>query len=97
MIRTSSSVVPGRATSTKFTGTRYSPMMRRFGIVASASWVVLTPPSIEFSIAIIAATLRPETTSSSASPTLLTDRHGLPTASGTCASAASVNVPAGPR
>ena len=50
-----SSVVPRGATSTKFTGTRYSPMIRRPGSVARASWVVETPPSIEFSIAIIAA------------------------------------------
>ncbi len=64
---------------------------------ARASWVADTPPSTEFSIAIMAATLRPFTTSSSASPTLLTGRHLLPTASGTCASATSVNVPAGPR
>ncbi len=66
-------------------------------MIASASCATLTPPSIEFSIAIIAATLRPSTTSSSASPTLLTDRQVLPAASGTCLSAASVNVPAGPR
>ncbi len=75
---TSASVVPLRATSTKFTGTRYSPMIRRFGMTASASCATLTPPSIEFSIAIIAATLRPSTTSSSASPTLLTERQVLP-------------------
>ncbi len=72
-------------------------MMRRFGMLARASCVALTPPSMEFSIAIIAATLRPATTSSSASPTLLTERHVLPAASGTCLSAASVKVPAGPR
>ena len=66
-------------------------------MLASASWVALTPPSTEFSIAIMAATLRPATTSSSASPTLLTERQVLPAASGTWASAASVNVPAGPR
>ena len=83
MIFTSARVVPGRATSTKFTGTRYSPMMRKFGMFASASCVALTPPSIEFSIAIIAATLRPCTTSSSASPTLLTGCHTLPAASET--------------
>ena len=34
-------------------------MMRRPGMLARASWVALTPPSTEFSIAIIAATLRP--------------------------------------
>ncbi len=72
-------------------------MMRSPGMVASASCATLTPPSIEFSIAIIAATLRPSITSSRASPTLLTERHGLPAASGTCLSAASVKVPAGPR
>jgi hypothetical protein len=97
MTLTSARTVPLLATSTKFTGTRYSPMIRRFWIVARASCVALTPPSTEFSIAIIAAMLRPLTTSSSASPTLLTERQVLPAAVGTCASAASVNVPAGPR
>ncbi len=48
-------------------------------------------------MAIIAATLRPATTSASASPTLFTARQCLPRASGTWASAASVNVPDGPR
>ena len=71
--------------------------MRRPGIVARASCAVETPPSIEFSIAIIAASDRPSTTSASASPTLRTDRQFWLRASGTCASAASVNVPAGPR
>ena len=66
-------------------------------MMASASWVALTPPSTLFSIAIIAPTLRPVTTSSSASPTLFTERQVGPSASGTCASAAQVNVPAGPR
>ena len=74
---TSSSFVPGRATSTNSTGTRYSPTMRRPGIVARASCAVETPPSIEFSIAIIAASDRPSTTSASASPTLRTGRQML--------------------
>ena len=52
--------------------------MRSPGMVASASCATETPPSIEFSIAIIAATLRPATTSASASPTLLTERQCLP-------------------
>ena len=60
MTRTSASVVPGRATSTKSTGTRYSPTIRRPAMFASASCVALTPPSMLFSIAIIAPTLRPE-------------------------------------
>ena len=59
--------------------------------------MAVTPPSIEFSIAIIAAVERPLVTSDSASPTLFTDRQCLPAASGTCLSAASVKVPAGPR
>jgi hypothetical protein len=67
------------------------------GMVASASCAVETPPSTEFSIAIIAAPERPSTTSASASPTLRTGRHSWPHASGTWASAASVNVPPGPR
>ena len=94
---TSSSVAPGRPTRTNRTGTRYSPTIRTPGIVASASCAVETPPSTEFSIAIIAASDRPSTTSSRASATLRTDFHTPPRASGTCASAASVNVPAGPR
>ena len=89
--------MPGRATSTKLTGTRYSPTIRSPGIVARASCVVETPPSTEFSIAIIAASLRPWMTSPSASPTLNTGRQSWPRASGTWARAASVNVPAGPR
>ena len=56
-----------------------------------------TPPSTEFSIAIIAAIERPLVTSASASPTLFTERQCFPDASGTCLSAASVKVPAGPR
>ena len=71
--------------------------MRRPGTVASASCVADTPPSTEFSIAIMAATARPLVTSASASPTLFTERQCLPAASGTCLSAASVKVPAGPR
>ena len=66
-------------------------------MVARASCAVETPPSIEFSIAIIAASDRPSTTSASASPTLRTECHTCPRASGTWASAASVKVPAGPR
>jgi hypothetical protein len=66
-------------------------------MLASASCVALTPPSTEFSIAIMAAMLRPDVTSSSASPTLLTLRQFWPAASGTCARAASVKVPVGPR
>jgi hypothetical protein len=58
-------------------------MMRRSGMVASASCVALTPPSIEFSMAIIAAILRPCTTSSSASPTLFTGCQVLPSAATT--------------
>ena len=50
-------------------------MIRSPGMVARASWAVETPPSTEFSIAIIAACERPSTTSASASPTLWTDRH----------------------
>ena len=65
-------------------------------MVARASCAVDTPPSTEFSIAIIAASERPSTTSASASPTLRTGRHSWPRASGTWASAASVKVPAGP-
>ena len=72
-------------------------MICRPGIVASASCATVTPPSIEFSIAIMAASLTPDTTSSSASPTFETGFHSCPTASGTCRSAASVKVPAGPR
>lgn len=72
-------------------------MMRSPGSVASASCVVETPPSIEFSIAIIAASLRPSSTSSRASPTLCTGRQSCPRASATWSSAASVKVPAGPR
>ena len=72
-------------------------MMRRPGTLASASWVAETPPSIEFSMAIIAAMLRPLTTSAKASPTLLTGRQVLPAAASTWARAASVKVPAGPR
>ncbi len=96
-VRTSASAVPCRATSTKSTGTRYSPTIRTPGIRARASWVALTPPSTLFSIAMTAPTERPLTTSSSASPTLLTLRHGLPAAASTSLSAASVKVPAGPR
>ena len=72
-------------------------MMRRPGTVARASCVADTPPSTEFSIAIMAAVERPLVTSASASPTLFTDRQCLPAASGTCLRAASVKVPAGPR
>ena len=72
-------------------------MICRPGIVASASCATVTPPSIEFSIAIIAASLSPRTTSASASPTFATGCHVCPAASGTCFSAASVKVPAGPR
>gem|GEM_PF-4618459 len=89
--------MPGRVTSTKFTGSKYAPMIRRLGTFVSASCVALTPPSIEFSIAIIAAMLRPLVTSSRASPTLLTLFQCAPAASGICLSAASVNVPAGPK
>ena len=97
MTCTSASFVPGRATSTKSTGTRYSPTMRSPGMLASASCAAVTPPSTLFSIAIIAATLRPVSTSSRASPTLLTLRQVLPAASGTWVRAAQVKVPAGPR
>ncbi len=97
MTVTSSMRVPGRATSTKSTFTRYSPTILSPGSVARASRVVVTPPSTEFSIAIIAASLRPSSTSESASPTLCTGRQSCPRASGTCSSAASVKVPAGPR
>ena len=66
-------------------------------MLASASCVALTPPSMLFSIAIIAPTLRPEITSSRASPTLLTERQTWSFASGTWVRAAQVKVPAGPR
>jgi len=59
--------------------------------------VALTPPSTEFSIAIMAATLRPVMTSSNASPTFATLRHTAPSASGTWRRASHVNVPTGPR
>lgn len=92
-----SSLVPRFATSTKRTGTRYSPMICRPGIVANASCATVTPPSTEFSMAIIAASLAPVMTSFKASPMFATGAHSCPCASGTWRSAASVKVPAGPK
>ncbi|OUD88419.1 hypothetical protein BC477_10505 [Clavibacter michiganensis subsp. michiganensis] len=64
---------------------------------ASASCVAVTPPSTEFSMAIMAATEVPDTTSARASEALFTARHVRPRAASTCLSAASVKVPDGPR
>ena len=72
-------------------------MIRSSCPVAIASRVAVTPPSTEFSIGTMAASAEPSRTLSSA---VLTLDDGMRTASaapGTCISAASVKVPAGPR
>ena len=70
--------------------------MRRPGIVARASCAVETPPSTEFSIAIIAAS----TALDDVGERLADVAHRPPVLAaglGHLASAASVKVPAGPR
>jgi hypothetical protein len=65
-------VVPRGATSTKLTGTRYSPTIRRPLDFARASCTLDTPPSTVFSIARIAPSLVPSVTSASACVTFAT-------------------------
>ena len=75
MIFTSLSFVPGLATRLKVTGTRYSPKMRILDVLANASSVALTPPSMEFSTGTIARLALRLITASIASVTLDTGKR----------------------
>jgi hypothetical protein len=65
--------------------------------VASVSRVAVTPPSTEFSIGTTAKSARSARTVSSAETTSICGRYCASSGPATCRSAASVNVPAGPR
>ena len=79
------------------TGTSASRTMTSGSPVARASSVADTPPSTLFSMGTIAASAAPECTACSARSTLAQGSPSAAGQSGTCCSAASVNVPAGPR
>ena len=78
-------------------GTSASRMIRSSWPDAMASSVAVTPPSTEFSMGTMAASADPSRTLSSAVLTLEEGMRTAWTAPGTCISAASVNVPSGPR
>ena len=75
---TESSVVPGRAASTKSTASTTSRVMTSGGDPASSSRVTPSAPPIEFSSGTRAASASPVRTASSASGTLPARRHGGP-------------------
>ena len=86
-----------RTASTKVIGTSASATICSASPLAMASRVVETPPSTEFSMGTIAASAEPERTLSKAALTFAAGMRSEVRASGTCSSAASVKVPAGPR
>ena len=95
---TSSSVVPGRATSTKSTGTRYSPTIRRPGhgrerVLRGRDAAV--DRVLDRDHRGIRSAL--DDVRERLADVVHRSATAWPRASGTCASAASVKVPAGPR
>jgi hypothetical protein len=95
--RTASRVVPGAAASTKVMGTSTSPTTTSGSPLARASSVAETPPSTEFSIGTMAASMAPERRAVSAASTDPNVTRS-PCADGPHASRAiDVNVPSGPR
>ena len=95
--RTVSNVVPGRAASTKVTGTSTSPVTTSGSPLARASRVADTPPSTEFSIGTMAPSISP---ARSAVRAASTEPYAVrsPAAAGAQASSAmEVKVPSGPR
>jgi hypothetical protein len=89
--------IPGRASRAKATGSSISARMIRSDPVASSSRVAVTAPSTEFSMGTMARSATPARTVSSVAWMVT---HGM--ASTSCplvkaSSAASVNVPSGPR
>ena len=96
-VRTRASGIPGRAHSTKVIGTSTSPMTTSGSPVASESRVAETPPSTEFSIGTIAASMSPARRADSAASTEPNGRCSRPSAASHASSAIWVKVPRGPR
>lgn len=88
---------PGRAHRTKVIGTSTSPMTTSGSPVARESRVAETPPSTEFSIGTIAASMSPARSAESAASTEPNGRWSRPSAASQASSAIWVNVPRGPR
>ena len=93
----SASVVPGRASRAKLTGSTISRTICNGSPVASSSSVVGTEPSTEFSIGTTALSHSPRRTASRAAATEACGCRSARDAAGRVLSAASANVPAGPR
>jgi hypothetical protein len=97
MLRTSASLVCGRAAKTKSTGITTSRVMTSGSPSTISSRVMPTAPPTEFSHGTRAASASPSRTASSASGTLRTGVRIPLTAAGMVISACSVNVLSGPR
>jgi hypothetical protein len=95
--RIADSSMSRRPTSTKLIGTRISRRICSASPLAMSSRVALTPPSTEFSIGTTAKCAEPSRTWASAVITEPTGSHWAVSVPGTWRSAASVNVPSGPR
>jgi hypothetical protein len=88
---------PAGTSSENVTGSRISRTICSGAPVASSSRVVATDPSTEFSIGTTAASASSARTASIAAGTVRCGNVSAPSASGTVRSAASANVPSGPR
>ena len=93
---TASSATPGAAASTNRTGICTSATIRTPGSAISASTVVLTEPSTEFSTGTRPASTRPAATSATTAATVVAGTV-RPTRWGSRRVACSVKVPSGPR
>jgi len=94
---TRSRVAPGRATSANVTGRKISRVITSGSPLVSSSSVDGTEPSTEFSSGTTAASASPLRTASIASGTVGSGISTPVAAAGRVRSAASANVPSGPR
>ena len=94
---TSARVVPGRASRFSWTEMTTSRWISRSASKASVSWVTLTLPSMEFSMAANPWQTSPSVTRRSTSGMEVASTWSSATRSGWVNRACSVKVPAGPR